>query len=115
MGNPPLVLYLPYGTKPIVSSGSWLRTLRIVYQNPLKRKDVLPGLCLFSVYLGYKMSPKLEHYCFLPWWVVSITGMCKRDMFIWTGGIIRRLSGAVVRTRRLWSLADESRQDVPQP
>lgn len=57
-------------------------------KTPLKRKDILPGLCLFSIYLGYKMSPKLEHYCFLPWWVVSITGMRNRDMFIWTGGII---------------------------
>lgn len=65
-----------------------LTVIGIIKHEGLKKKDILPSICLFMMYMSFYMDHTLEHIAFLPWWCVSIIGLRYREFIIWFGGIM---------------------------
>lgn len=64
-----------------------LWTMQYFMKDKFTKKDLLPALCLFSMYAAFYISPTLDHLAFQPWWVVTCCGFRNREFMIWLGGI----------------------------
>lgn len=60
----------------------------VTISKPLSKKDILPSIALFCMYGGFYLTPTLTHLAFTPWWVVCLTGLRRREFFIWIGGVM---------------------------
>lgn len=53
----------------------------------ISRRDLIPAIGIFGMYVGFHLCKKLIHWSFQPWWVVSVVGLREKECFIWFGGI----------------------------
>ena len=53
-----------------------------------RRRDILPCVGLFLLYVGFYINPEIQHLAYQPWWVISLVGLRHRECVILVGGII---------------------------
>jgi len=54
----------------------------------LSLKDFFPSLAVLGLYIGFYLTGELWHFCYLPWWVVTICGFRNQRPFISFGGVL---------------------------
>jgi hypothetical protein len=62
--------------------------LSTIEEHNVSKRDVVPGICILSMYASFYIDPTLEHIAFQPWWCITMVGMRGREFIIWFGGIL---------------------------